>query len=57
MPTVYVKLWNHHDQEVLWPYTYGKNGKKRQKPAALKPSWWSNMCDRYADLCNIVRGK
>jgi hypothetical protein len=50
MPTMYVRLWDEHDQEVLWPYSYGKNGKKSRKPVALKIPWWRKVGDGYRDL-------
>jgi len=57
MPTVYVRMWDQHDQEVIWPYTYGKNGKKRKRPAALKPSLWQKVKDGYEDFFTMLRGK
>lgn len=57
MPTVYVKMFDQHDQDVIWPYIYGKNGKKRKRPEALKPSSWQKLKDGYTDLFNMIKGK
>jgi hypothetical protein len=57
MPTMYITLWNQHDQEVIAPYTYGKNGKKSRKPKPVKLSTWQKIQDGYIDLWNMLRGK
>lgn len=57
MPTMYITMWDHHDREILIPYVYGKNGKKRKRPEALKPSPYQKVKDGFTDLFNMVRGK
>jgi hypothetical protein len=57
MPTIYLKMYGPHDQEIMMPYTYGKNGRKKRKPVDLKPKWWEKIADGYIDLFNMLRGK
>lgn len=57
MPVVYIKLWDSHDQEIMWPYQYGKNGKKRKRPIPLKPTVWQKIRDGYVELFKIMIGR
>jgi len=52
MPTVYVKLWNQYDQEVIWPLEYGK---KRTKPQPLKAPWWRKAAATAAAVMSVVK--
>jgi len=57
MPTIYVKIWDQNDQEVIAPFVYGKNGKKKRKPEDLKPKWWRRVMNGYVDLLGLIRQK
>lgn len=45
MPTILITLWDNHNEQVVMPYTYGKNGKRKQKPIPLKVSAWRKAVD------------
>jgi hypothetical protein len=57
MPTIYITLFDHSDQEILLPYTYRRNGKKRKKLEALKPTLWQQVKDCFIDGIVLLREK
>lgn len=67
MPTIYMRVFDPHDQEVMMPLTYAMVGKKyiygpeangsrkRRRPEPLKLSWKQKIIDGYSELLTFWR--